>query len=182
MNPQNTTPATDREAVLLEGVTRIHERLQQSLRSLQLDERLARTTGTELPDAAERLDHVIRLTEEAAHRTLDLVDEARAVTGQLLRAPQPALQREQTTEINRLLSEMALAQSYQDLTGQIIRRVVTMVRGTEDALRTLLTAAGVEPQSLPEEWDGRANGPAITKHDAGVSQDDADDLLSGLGL
>ena len=181
MEEQVTISPDKREAVLLEGITRIHDRLQQSLQSLQLDSRLARVTGTELPDAAERLDHVVKITEDAAHKTLDLVDEARAITEQLLRSPQPDLQHEQTAEINRLLTEMALAQSYQDLTGQIIRRVVDMVRNTEDALHTLLDAAGVKPETLKQQWDGAACGPAVTKDDAGVSQDAADALLSGLG-
>lgn len=172
----------DREASLIEGISRIHGRLNQSLRSLQLDDRLARVAGTELPDAAARLDYVVKLTEEAAHKTLDLVDEAREVTSSMLRTPQATVQKAQTEKLSELLSEVALAQSYQDLTGQTIRRVVDMVRNTEDALHTLLEAAGVKAEEIELEWDGEANGPAVTQSDAGVSQDDADDLLSGLGL
>ncbi|MDX1496678.1 MAG: protein phosphatase CheZ [Salinisphaeraceae bacterium] len=177
----SATHAT-REAAILEGITRIHDRLQHSLRSLQLDERLARTTGTDLPDVSERLDAVVKLTEDAAHKTLDLSDEARELVAQLLRAPQTTKQRERTQRVNQLLSEISLAQSYQDLTGQIIRRVVAIVGDTEDALRTLLEAAGLEPRAENRDWDGEACGPAVTSEDAGVSQDDADDLLSGLGL
>ncbi|MGB1580577.1 MAG: protein phosphatase CheZ [Nevskiales bacterium] len=182
MNMAEPATQATREAAILEGISRIHDRLQHSLRSLQLDERLARTTGTDLPDVSARLDAVVKLTEDAAHKTLDLSDEARELVGQLMRAPQTTKQRERSQRVNQLLSEIALAQSYQDLTGQIIRRVVDIVGDTEDALKTLLQAAGLEPHNESREWDGEACGPAITRQDAGVSQDDADDLLSGLGL
>ena len=178
----SASPKMDREASLIEGISRIHGHLNQSLQTLQLDERLARVAGTELPDAAARLDYVVRLTEEAAHKTLDLVDEARAVTSAMLRSPQASVQKAQTEQLSELLSEVALAQSYQDLTGQTIRRIVNMVRNTEDALHSLLEAAGVKPETLNTEWNGEATGPSVTTADAGVSQDDADDLLSGLGL
>ena len=86
----------------------------------------------------------------------------------------------QLDRIRHNLTEIALTQSYQDLTGQIIRRVVGIVRRVHEGFGAL----GLPPQ----EDDARRRdtglaGPAVTGLDRHqVSQVDADDLLSDLGL
>ena len=73
---------------------------------------------------------------------------------------------------------MALAQSFQDLTGQIIRRVATIVRRVHEGFGAL----GLPPKD-DKKPDGDLAGPALAGLDRhGVSQNDADDLLSGLVL
>lgn len=86
-------------------------------------------------------------------------------------------------QVRSNLSEMALAQSYQDLTGQIIRKVAGIVRGVHDQL----TAMGLPPTGSAvrtKRDDPLAGaGPAIAGVDRpAASQRDADDLLSHLGL
>jgi chemotaxis protein CheZ len=89
-----------------------------------------------------------------------------------------------------------MAQDFQDLTGQIIRRVITLVNEVEDRLVEILTVfSGNKPeeqtQVLPEPSDKKikqsseAEGPILhpeLREDAVSSQDEVDDLLSSLGF
>src|SRR3569833_2335113 len=50
--------------------------LQRTLDEFKSSFHRANTAGKEMPDARVRLDHVLELTEEAAHRTLDLVERS----------------------------------------------------------------------------------------------------------
>lgn len=128
----------------------------------------------ELPDACSRLEHVVALTETAAHRTLDLVEDSRALVEHLQHAALPPELSDVAVRLRANLSEMALAQSHQDLGGQIIRRVVGLVRGVHDALH----AVGMSPAARPAS---AATGPAVAGVDT-HSQADADALISELGL
>lgn len=125
-----------------------------------------------LDDACARLDHVVSMTEQATHRTLDLADECSRLASHLRDEGLPPAEQVQALDrIRHNLTEIALTQSYQDLTGQIIRRVVGIVRRVHEGLGAL---------GLPPE---RHSGPAVAGVDRhAVSQHDADDLLSGLGL
>jgi chemotaxis protein CheZ len=87
------------------------------------------------------------------------------------------------------LSEVLLAQGYQDLTGQIIRGVMKLVSELETALVNLVrlsrTAPGAVVAPEPAENLSRGFGPAIPGVDNGPSvsgQSDVDSLLAGLGM
>ncbi|WP_258223682.1 protein phosphatase CheZ, partial [Stenotrophomonas sp. HMWF003] len=127
-----------------------------------------------------RLDHVVTMTEQATHRTLDLAEECRALTEQLRANGLTADQDQQLDRIRHNLTEIALTQSYQDLTGQIIRRVVGIVRRVHEGFGAL----GLPPQDdTAHKRDNGLAGPAVSGLDRHqVSQVDADDLLSDLGL
>ncbi|HEX4896514.1 MAG TPA: protein phosphatase CheZ [Solimonas sp.] len=184
-----------REEGLFAHVARLTRQLHSAVTELRLDQRLTDLAGAEIPDARSRLDYVMRMTEQAAHRTLDLVEAASNQSRQLaqlaLRAD-PALAAELAAANGRLrahLSELAQAQEYQDLTGQIIKRVMTLVQGVESALLELLCAAGRQGlQTLPARpiaalpASGLA-GPAVPGLSTGAaSQQDADELLASLGF
>ena len=49
---------------------------QSALARFRVDARLERLAEQEVPDARKRLTHVVKLTDEAAHRTLDLVEQS----------------------------------------------------------------------------------------------------------
>lgn len=132
----------------------------------------------DLPDARSRLDYVVQMTERAAHRTLDGVDGCRRQVEALASHPLPYECGPILEELRRNLSEMALAQEYQDLSGQIIRRVIGVVHRVEAALAEL----GVRAPAPAASRAGLA-GPAVPEVDrSAVSQTDADALLCGLGL
>ncbi len=78
---------------LLPELKRITATAQSALARFSAEARLDALAGHEVPDARKRLTHVVKLTDEAAHRTLDLVercgplvDEAARGSAQLLEA------------------------------------------------------------------------------------------------
>ncbi len=163
-----------RQQPMMAGLSRLARELGQALGELP---RLPTDSG-ELDDACARLDHVVAMTEQATHRTLDLAEQCRTLAGQLRDGGLSEDQGHLVDQIRHNLTEMALAQSYQDLTGQIIRRVVGIVRRVHEGFGEL----GLPPR---KEEAGKAGlaGPAVGGLDRhAVSQHDADDLLSDLGL
>jgi chemotaxis protein CheZ len=110
-------------------------------------------------------------------RTLDLIDEcARLLSA--LPAPQDDAQREALAGLRSRFSEMSIAQGYQDLTGQIILRVVELVRAVHAGLGDIVG----EPEPL-QLHNNRGHGPAVNGVDpTPATQDNADELLSALGL
>ncbi|RZO84279.1 MAG: hypothetical protein EVA65_11800 [Oceanococcus sp.] len=177
-------------AAFAQGIRKMASDLYAEMRALQLDSRLARAAA-EIPDACSRLDAVIELTEQAATRTLDLVEDSRehivalqdmademapgAVAEQLV---------ERTATLRKNMSSLYEAQAYQDLSGQIIRRVMTMVGNLDTTLKDMLDLAGLSPATLDEPEDEALLGPAAGRTDnrPAASQDDADALLADLGI
>ena len=170
----------------------------------------------EIPDASERLRHVIEMTEQAAHTTLSavevslpFVDALERGAGDLadgwehFRARRLSVEdfrdlsnrierflsftRHGADDLHKKLSEVLIAQDFQDLTGQMIRKVIALVQDVEEKLVMLVQISGNKHQ-LPiagaKDEDGLA-GPAVPGVDRGgimQGQDDVDDLLSSLGF
>lgn len=166
------------EAPLMQGLAKLSQQLGEALGELPVFD----AAVGELPDACARLDHVLAMTEQASNRTLDLVEDSQRLMARLLI---PDTNHEALLlQLRGNLSEMALAQSYQDLTGQIIKKVAGIVRGVHEQL----SAVGLPPPnkggSRRMETDPLAGaGPAIAGIDRpATSQSEADRLLSDLGL
>ncbi|KAB7771905.1 protein phosphatase CheZ [Xanthomonas maliensis] len=169
------TLAALRTRPMMQRLSRLARELGQALGELPT---LPEEAG-ELDDACSRLDHVVEMTEKASHRTLDLAEECRTLAEQLRSGGLNVDQGVLLDKIRHNLTELALAQSYQDLSGQIIRRVAGIVRRVHEGFGAL----GLPPKDPQPKNDGGLAGPAIKGLDRhAVSQDDADDLLSGLGL
>ena len=190
---------------LLPELKRITAKAQSALARFSAEARLDTLAGHEVPDARKRLTHVVKLTDEAAHRTLDLVelcgplvDEAARGAAQLLESrnlPQwPSRAeaflgrtRSDADALRAHLSELLMAQGYQDITGQIIRSVIALVDELERVLGKLVQIAeGIEVTSVvrslptPSNWE-QGLGPQVTgiaNGDAVAGQDDIDALLS----
>lgn len=167
---------------LVQGLARLARELEQALGdgnaaagggSLH-----ARVPGSSsLPEACARLEHVVQVSEGASHHTLDLIQECGTLLGTL---PDAAGQAQAATiaAIRSRLSEMTAAQGYQDLTGQIIRRVVVLVSAVHVGLGDYAPA-----DTRPLQLGNHGQGPAVAGLDAApTSQDDANLLLSSLGL
>ncbi len=178
-----------REEGLFVHLARLTRELHRALGELGLDSRLSDLAGSGIPDACGRLDYVMQVTEQAAHRTLDLVDSTRALAGNILgraTAMQDSAARqailEDTTTLRHQLTELAQAQEYQDIAGQTIKRVIGLVRSVEQALLDLLRAAGTRPTmtGMPPPPPRGLQGPALPG--TGHSQQDADELLASLGF
>lgn len=169
--------ASARTRPLVQGLGRLAKELSQALGELpQLPGDDAQ--AAELNDACARLDHVITVTEQATHRTLDLADQCRDLVEDLRVEGVSGRQDQVLDQIRHNLTEIGLTQSYQDLTGQIIRRVAGIVRKVHEGFDAL----GLPPKDEVKP-DGGLAGPAVKGLDRhAISQDDADDLLADLGL
>ena len=211
---------------LFAEVGKLTRQLHDSLNNFQLDPRIANMANEDIPDAQTRLNYVIEATEEAANKTMDLVDSCMPIAEKLhdgivkvipewnkmiarklqlgefnllVKEMDSFLQNgsDDSAKLTGLLTEVLMAQGYQDLTGQIIRRVIELVKEVEDNLVYMLTMFGsVEPKDAAEvaekpnksENDAdmiKAEGPILdadSREDVASDQDDVDDLLSSLGF
>src|SRR5207244_12930845 len=69
-------PTADALGPVWEDLRALNASLQRTLDEFRSSFHRASVAGKEMPDARVRLDHVLKLTEEAAHRTLDLVERS----------------------------------------------------------------------------------------------------------
>ena len=144
---------------LVKGLVRLARELEQALGT-------GAGSGS-LHEACLRLEHVVKVSEDASHHTLDLIQECGTLLGSLGNADAGA-QATVVAAIRSRLSEMTAAQGYQDLTGQIIRRVVDLVRTVDAGLGEY--APG---NDRPLQLSSHGHGPSIDGLDApAASQDD----------
>lgn len=199
-------------------IGKMTRQLHSSLNNFQLDARIADMANEDIPDAQERLTYVISMTEQAANTTMDAIESGMPLADKLcqdLTSIRPVWDKLMTrdlkvgdfkvlchqvndfigiaeqdmAQLHILLNEVLMAQGFQDLTGQVIRRVIELVREVEDSLIQLLTVFGASEsesdQSMTEEQQHEAEGPIINpeeREDVVAGQDDVDDLLSSLGF
>ncbi|MFN2329054.1 MAG: protein phosphatase CheZ [Chromatocurvus sp.] len=191
-----------REQALFQDVGRLTRQLHEALSNSQLDDRVADFAADEFPDARQRLDQVIAITEQSAHKTMDLVeamlpqadaliDLAGSITPRLNAGADwptlaPELQTfaaevsEQTGTIRAGLSEVIISQNYQDLAGQEIRKVIHLVTEVEETLINMIRVAGKGGMLTQRKREGPASLPEGEQRI--TSQDEADELLSSLGF
>ena len=199
-----------RNADVTQQVRRIAIDLHGALERFQVDSKLIDLAQRQVPDARHRLAHVLRLTADAAHRTMDLVEQCCPLADQLAQQAErlilaqdtggspPALKPQMLAFLKQAgtsmaavrsnLAEVLLTQGYQDLSGQIIRGVMTLVDELQEALGELVRIAGPveDPDSHPgKTGSGRGHGPMVPGIDHGQAvsgQQDVDALLSDLGM
>ncbi|MET0380244.1 MAG: protein phosphatase CheZ [Spongiibacteraceae bacterium] len=182
---------------------------------------------SKMANAQERLDYVINLTQKSADKTMDMVEQGMPVAAELgesarlLQADWQRLARREMnadefrslyTRIDEFLSKagadssnlsetfnsILLAQDFQDLSGQVIKKVITLVQEVEAQLVALMRMAGqveeltgifrapdIAEKILQKAGaDIAAEGPQIKagRTDVVSGQDQVDDLLSSLGF
>lgn len=168
----------------------------------------------EMPNARDRLAHVGKMTEEAANKVLNLVDAAKPECDDLAKRgvelgqslSRMAAQEDLNIERARalmgvcgkfaertatfadkqasVLSDIMMAQDFQDLSGQVIKKVIDIITRTEIQLVQLLVdstprAEGKEEVAFTGETH-QLQGPQTT--DAALGQNDVDDLLASMGF
>ncbi|WP_338849843.1 protein phosphatase CheZ [Massilia sp. W12] len=186
--------------------------LHDSLRGLGLDKLIERA-AQDIPDARDRLDYVARMSEKAAQRVLNATDAAGPLQQQiddgarelstewqaLLESGQlPDSLRELTEKTTRYLDkthmsametkghlmDIMMAQDFQDLTGQVIKKVTGIAQNLEQQLVQLLI--DYAPTEFKRELDsGLLNGPQINPEgnsEVVADQGQVDDLLESLGF
>jgi len=203
--------AVDPNEEFLSRIGHMTRALHENLRGLGLD-KLIEKAASDIPDARDRLDYVARLSEDAAQKVLNATDEAGPLQDginrnakELTASWQSLLdgqggesdwrelaQRtiaalgsasEATVATKGHLMDIMMAQDFQDLTGQVIKRVTSIAQNLEKQLvQTLIDFA---PEELKKELDtGLLNGPQIDASAEGVvaDQGQVDDLLDSLGF
>ncbi|MGH8491405.1 MAG: protein phosphatase CheZ [Gammaproteobacteria bacterium] len=189
--------------------------LHNAMLTIRLDARLIGITRTDIPDAKERLNAVITKTEQAAHRTLNAVEELLPIVDAMAINADKILDlyRRQTREttqfdiagtddhpctdfiakvkadsqkLHKNLSEVLMAQDFQDLTGQVIRRVIEVVQEVERSFVDLIRISSTRRKVRVKKSNGvHAAGPAPTmagEESKASTQDEVDSLLSSLGF
>ncbi|MBT8440283.1 MAG: protein phosphatase CheZ [Gammaproteobacteria bacterium] len=204
---------------LFQEVGRLTRELHEAINGFVMDTAMAEMVQVDIPDATERLQYVIETTETAAHQTLTAiegalpvserlkskaehlnqqwgkflqremkVDDFKALSGELSEFLQNTA--EDSNELHDKMNEIMMAQGFQDITGQIIKKVIKLVQDVEGRLIHLVKLAGnahtskndedIRKQKMAEE-DGPVV-PGVTQSQVVSGQDDVDDLLSSLGF
>lgn len=216
-----TTPTISKDEAFM-WLGRITRQLHEAMLALGAGQELHRV-AQEIPDARERLAYVGKMTEEAANKVLNLVDEAKPrcneVAAQGRELAESLRRLAETAELSpersrammklcadyaeraagfaqgqgEILSQIMLSQDFQDLSGQVIKKVIDIITRTERQLLDLLVASAPEqlqgvggaapaerskPASVPSSQE--LAGPQVP--DKALKQDEVDDLLASLGF
>ncbi len=218
-----------RDRGLYQEVGRLTRELHNAIVNFQIDPGNPHAQEiSQISDATERLSYVVTMTEKAANRTMDLVEQSAPLVndfggeahnlsadwGKFMRRELGAdafrelakrielfLARSErdSQKLSGYLNDILLAQDYQDLTGQVIKRVTQLVTEVEsNLLKLVLMASHVDRfagiqhdhEALRAEQEqqkepSRGEGPQIhadKREDVASNQDDVDDLLSSLGF
>lgn len=194
--------------------------LHDNLSGLGLD-KILEQVAQDIPDARDRLNYVARMTEQAAERVLNATDIAIPLQTELSTAAadlegrwkdtlaNPSLKTEynqvaddtlaflaltgkNTAETKALLMDIMMAQDFQDLTGQVIKKITGLAQEMEKQLVQLLVdfspvVAKKDTDILKKSGETASsllNGPQIDPDavDVVASQEQVDDLLDSLGF
>ncbi len=207
--PTNTAPTQD----IITQIGSLTRMLRDSLRELGLDKAIAEAAEA-IPDARDRLDYVVQMTGQAAERALNCVEAsqprqtelengAKALKGRwdewfenpielsdarsLVSDTRSYLEEvpTHTSFTNSQLLEIMMAQDFQDLTGQVIKRMMDVVQEIErQLLMVLIDNIPEEQRHHKKDSTSLLNGPQIHSDAPGVvaNQDQVDDLLDSLGF
>lgn len=187
--------------------------LHDTLGNLGFDD-LLKTTVAALPDAKDRLAYIANLTEQAACKVLNATDIANPLQDELeagsallaakwdrLYANQMSVEDfrllaaetraflknavpQRTSATKEQLLEIMMAQDFQDLTGQVIKKVVSVAQDLESQLMGVLIET-MPGEKRTESVNSLLNGPVVNaagRSDVVGSQQQVDDLLESLGF
>lgn len=222
--PHDSAESADQSDRILARIGQLTRSLRDSMRELGLDQTIE-LAAQAVPDARDRLKYVADMTEQAAQRVLTAIEVAKPIQEQMLRETseldkrwaqwyEAPIEREQVralltdtralllrapetaTTTNAQLLEIMLAQDFQDLTGQVIKKIMDIVHLIEQQLLGVLVehiaperreqfAATAAQLAAQPTSDTMLNGPQINPTgNADVVQDQSqvDDLLASLGF
>ncbi|OHV12032.1 protein phosphatase CheZ [Kushneria phosphatilytica] len=222
MTSQNSAARTEAENFeLIARIGQLTRALHENMRELGLDQEVERAAQA-IPDARDRLNYIATMTEQAAERALSATEVAQPLQDKIEAQANGLAERwdswfeqpielgdarelvadtraylawvpDQTRATNAQLLEIMMAQDFQDLTGQVIKKMMDVIREIERQLVQVLI------DNIPEEHRERnrtqkaeatgpsslLNGPQVAaeKGDDVVSdQSQVDDLLDSLGF
>jgi chemotaxis protein CheZ len=191
----------------LGGIVRL---LHDSLRELGYDKALTEAS-TQIVDAQDRLEYVASLTEQAANKVLNTLDDGMPAQEVLSKQAKEMEERwsalfagklsiedfkalagdsrgfaakvSAATEAEKArLLEIMMAQDFQDITGQLIKKVVAITKKVETELAQLLkdNAPADVREKIAQKEVSLMSGPSVPSE--ALNQDSVDDLLADLGF
>lgn len=210
--------AADGDDDLFVEIGKLTRNLHEALSNFQMDSRITDLAAAEIPDAKERLNYVIQKTEEAANKTMDKVESCTERSNTMAKESEDLLaewkklynrelepgdfrklckrieghlqkNKDDADCLHSELTEVLMAQDYQDLTGQVIRQVITLVHDVEESMVNIIKMFGsldgydaAKEKTVKKEG---VEGPIVNakkRDDVVEGQDQVDDLLSSLGF
>ena len=198
---------------LLSKVGQMTRILHDSLRELGYD-KIIEKAAAQIPDARDRMSYIANMAERAAERSLTATEIARPIQDGLANEAtsldarwQELFDKKLTPDqfrqlvgdtrhflagvparagaTNVQLMEIMMAQDFQDLTGQVIKRVTAVTHDLESQLVQLLVD-NLPAERRPEiNSSDLMNGPVINadgRSDVVTNQKQVDDLLESLGF
>lgn len=189
----------------------ITRQLHQAMTELGVDVHLHRIAH-EIPDARDRLRYVGQMTETAAHKVLGLVEAAKPGCVHLAEHAQGCgrdlerliddpgagapLLRDGLRQVQvfvsaaaaharqqeRTLTDIMMSQDFQDLSGQVIKKVIEIINRTESQLLQLLTESAPEHVVAAVAAASGASLQGPMTPDKALKQNDVDDLLASMGF
>ena len=198
------------ESRLFQEVGRLTRQLHDAMNQLRIDSQVAGTVSDTVPDARSRLNEVIRLTHDSAHRTMDLAESSKPLLDALRSRSEDVLSRWERIQVDgtpeagvqalaeetvRFVQEardtsthagqhfeaIVMAQNYQDLSGQLITQVIDLLAEVESTLVGIIELSG-RTDDGESEAARRQAGAGKEQADRLDNQDDVDDLLSSFGF
>ncbi|MDQ7990150.1 MAG: protein phosphatase CheZ [Candidatus Dactylopiibacterium sp.] len=208
----STLSVAERQQQAFQQIGQLTRLLHDTIRQLGYD-RMLEETAEKLPDARQRLSYISQMTEQAASRVLNATDIAKPIqdrfeaeAGALGKRWSQLYNKELSVDdfkqlagdtrkfldqsvkdsavVNEQLLEIMMAQDFQDLTGQVIKKIVDMASTMENGLLKVLIDIMPENKRVAAE-DGLLNGPVVNasgREDVVTSQEQVDDLLDSLGF
>lgn len=217
-NPQNADDAIPQDLIARIGqLTRV---LRDNMRELGLDKEVEKAAQA-IPDSRDRLSYIASMTEQAAERSLNAIEIAQPIQDNIEKQSaelaarwdqwfdKPLEQAEardlvgdtraylewvpaQTRATQSQLMEVMMAQDFQDLTGQVIKKMMEVIHEIERELVQVLidnipsdTMRERAQENNSKSPDGLLNGPQIKtegRTDIVTDQSQVDDLLDSLGF
>ncbi|AOX99958.1 protein phosphatase CheZ [Jeongeupia sp. USM3] len=192
-------------------IGQLTRKLHDTLRELGLDKSLEKA-ASQIPNARDRLSYIATMTEQAAERTLNALDAAKPLQDRIANDAQSLagewdrllakqlsvdefkalVQRTRqhltqtgsdSEQVSAQMLDIMMAQDFQDLTGQVIKKVLDMAKDMEAQLLDFLVMFSQQQGKLEES--GLLNGPVINsdgRTDVVTNQQQVDDLLESLGF
>ena len=194
---------------MLARVGQIARSLHENLRTLGYDKILEKVAN-EVPDVQDRLNYVAQMTEQAAQRVLNATDVASPLQDKII-ADTAALSKEWDGVLSsrsqysvyrglaektlghlaatqnhaqltrQQLFEIMMAQDFQDLTGQVVKRITNLIHEMEQQLVQFLL--DYSPEALTHNRP--LEGPQVKtegKTEIVTNQEQVDSLLDSLGF
>ncbi|SPA55385.1 protein phosphatase CheZ [Cupriavidus taiwanensis] len=211
MTPTLSNDSAEQLILRIGNLTRM---LRDNMRELGLDKEIERAAQA-IPDARDRLNYIAAMTEQAAERTLNAVELAQPIQSDIEQQAEALDKRwaawfEQPVELadarslvldtraflsevpgqaratNSHLLDIMMAQDFQDLTGQVIKKMMDMIRTLEqELLQVLIDNVPSERRVEVQAPSTLMNGPQVNpegKPDVVSDQAQVDDLLASLGF